>query len=331
MVKGRAKLLFVALSGSKPVRVYPFAARLPWSPSALWSTTSDLVTQQEPTLSSFDVRVLSKDPLVYIIDNLLDESECQAYRDRVAALEAGGQRSMTRSNPPSVSLDATKLWPLPFLSLGAGVPPLIRLLETPSDFTADQVLAAVVPNIVGALLASLLLAFGVVLPLVRRQAAASSRTSVALALNLESDMDFVRPLVDRVSSRTHQPWSQWEAPVVTRYDPGAVFKRHNDASPTKGSEWADTGGQRIITCICYLNDVPAGGATYFDRQGFGVQPQAGSALVFFPADSISLEADDRTRHESLPAKGDKWIMQLFGRAIRVPPPLGLPDTYGDLP
>jgi len=289
------------------------------------------------------VHILSRDPLVYEIPNLLSKAECEAYQRYVISQEH--TRPMTRSNPPDVSLDVSKLWPLPFLSLLAGVPPYLRLLQQQQQqgghdnlaaalhnpLSLSSIAQAVVPNILLALSAMAALAWGVVVPLLRRQSNQSSRTSVAVALNQEKDTDFVRPLVERVVAATpnNHPWWCWEAPVVTRYDPGAVFARHGDASPTRGSEWKDAGGQRVVTCICYLNDVTAGGGeTYFDQLDLAVQPAAGKALFFFPADRETWKADDRTTHESIaPVANDKWIVQMFGRAQRVPPPLGLPDSF----
>jgi hypothetical protein len=137
-------------------------------------------------------------------------------------------------------------------------------------------------------------------------------------------------LVDKIFEQTQHPWQCWEAPVVTRYDPGAIFARHGDASPIQGQEWRDQGGQRVVTCICYLNTLQEGegGETYFDQVDIAVTPEAGKALFFFPADGLTWKADDRTTHESLPpVDKQKWIVQLFGRAKRVPPPLGLPDSF----
>jgi len=271
------------------------------------------------------VRVLSRDPLVYEVPELLSKDECEAYRQYVS--DSG--RPMTRSNPPDVSLDISKLWALPLLALGAGVPPYLRLLQRDNVPSLSSIVQAVVPNVFIALLVMAALAWLVVLPLVRQQSNQSSRTSVAAALNLEEDVDFVRPLVERVStaSKDH-PWQCWEAPVVTQYEPGAIFARHGDASPTRGSEWAQMGGQRVVTCICYLNEVAAGGGeTCFDKLDLAVKPEAGKALIFFPADAETWKADDRTSHESLPPASDKWIVQMFGRAERVPPPLGLSDSF----
>jgi len=145
---------------------------------------------------------------------------------------------------------------------------------------------------------------------------------------MEEDCNFIRDHVTRASSIANDhPWTGWEAPVVTRYSPGALFASHNDASPTRGSEWRVLGGQRIVTVITYLNSCEKGGGTKFDKLNISVQPVQGSALVFFPADSDTLVADDRTVHQSLPAVEEKWIVQLFGRVRRVPPPLGIPDSF----
>lgn len=274
-----------------------------------------------------DIDVLSFHPKVFVVNNLLSREECQAYIDR-----ASDSARLCRSNAPSVSLDVSRLWPIPLLCLGAGLPPVIRLFEHSNEMMSpsiDSIVSAALPPIAIAALVTTALAFSIT-QYIRNQAISSSRTSEAVAFNTDSDASFIRTLLDRVSDPavTGHPWTAFEAPVVTRYGTGAIFARHNDASPTKGSEWADLGGQRVVTVICYLNDCIEGGGTSFDRLGITVQPKAGSALVFLPADRETLIADDRTRHESLPAVEEKWIVQLFGRVgPRVPPPLGIPDSF----
>lgn len=268
------------------------------------------------------VEVLSRDPLVYIIPNLLSRDECLSYQSYIEELKHRN-RTMTRSNPPEVSLNFKKLWPLPFLSLLAAVPQIVKMdLEAP----LVEMQSAILPPILLALGTMLGLAV-LTVPFIRVVSDTSARTSDAMALNLREDTEIVQDLVQRVQELTGHPWECWEAPVITRYDPGTVFSRHGDASPTKGSEWEDSGGQRIVTCICYLNDVEHGGETFFDKLGFGVTPKQGRGLVFFPANSDSLEADDRTTHESLPPATEKWIVQMFGRVRRVTPPLGLHDGF----
>jgi 2OG-Fe(II) oxygenase superfamily len=275
-----------------------------------------------------NVEILSNDPLVYIIRNFLSGDECQAYIERIKELEIQGNRAMTRSNPPEVSLNASKLWPLPLLSTFACIPRLLNIDWT-TTITIEELGQAILPPIMVALSLTSFLAIAAV-PVLQIFSNTSSRTSDAIALNDSDDISFVRALVDRVTTVTSHPWEKWEAPVVTRYEPGAIFSKHGDASPTKGSEWKDLGGQRIITCICYLNTLVEGqgGETSFDRLQLKVSPTEGSALFFYPANPTTLEAEDRTIHESLPPSQEKWIVQMFGRVgPRVPSPLGLPDKF----
>jgi len=272
------------------------------------------------------IDVLSRDPLVYVVPSLLSSSECRAYQQYVENLELQN-RTMTRSNPPEVTINIQKLWPLPILSLLAGIPQLFNI-DHGASFS--EIKAAIVPPILIAFGVTVCLAY-LALPLTQMLSNRAARTSDAMALNLIEDMAFVKEFINRVQDITGHPWDCWEAPVVTRYAPGATFSRHSDASPTRGSEWEDLGGQRIITCICYLNDIHQGGETYFDKLGFGVTPKQGCVLVFFPSHWDTLNADDRTTHESLPPPlEEKWIVQMFGRVRRVPYPLGLPDAFSTI-
>ena len=289
------------------------------------SAVSQLITVT--TELPLGVDVLSQDPLIYVIPDLLSPEECQSYQRYVQSLKAQN-RFMTRSNPPEVSLNYQKLWPLPFLSLMAGVPQLFKMKEDTTTLSWSAILSLVLePSLIA--LGTMIGLAVLTLPLIRFLSNQSSRTSDAIALNLDDDTAFVHGLVNRVQAYTGHPWDCWEAPVVTRYAPGAVFSKHGDASPTKGSEWDSMGGQRIVTCICYLNDVDHGGETYFDKLGFSVTPKLGSAVIFYPADLKSWIADDRTTHESLPPLTEKWIVQMFGRLRRVPPPLGLPASFSN--
>lgn len=279
----------------------------------------------------YSIEILSQDPKCFLVHNILSSQECDAF---ISKADNTDPQLMKRSNAPQVSMQINRLWPLPFLCLGAGIPPIIRLLEDtsttdPSSIGMEEILSKALPPVA--------IAFGVIVSLIltitktmQFYAEKSSRTSQSLALNTEADCEFIQSLVDRSSEITQHEWNKWEAPVVTKYEKGALFASHNDASPTKGSEWADLGGQRVVTVITYLNTCDEGGGTKLDQLGFTVQPRKGSALVFFPADGETMEADGRTVHQSLAAVEDKYIVQLFGRCRRVPSPLGIPDAYEDL-
>jgi len=67
-----------------------------------------------------------------------------------------------------------------------------------------------------------------------------------------------------------------------RYAPGQEFQAHYDWFDTAAAYWPkeiERGGQRSWTAMAYLNDIPEGGATVFERIGVSVQPQAGALLV----------------------------------------------------
>lgn len=341
---------------------------------------------------NFTVVILSCNPLIYLVQNLLSEAECERYINYVSETTKENnnvnetkstmekqKRIMTRSNAPTASLDISKLWPLPFLSILSGLPPYLKLVQqeqllndASKHVTLSErilgTLQTIGPTIGITFLLMIMLSYCVVLPIVAAISSQSARTSVAVALNNDEDVEFVRPLVERVSffaslsvlllqqealtssSKTGRsisagmkgnkddkyynceyPITNWEAPVVTRYDPGALFSRHNDASLDGGIEWMDNGGQRVVTCICYLNTLNDGngGETYFDQLKIAVTPKTGTALFFFPSNRTTWIIDDRTTHESIATRGTsvKWIVQLFGRALPVPVPLGLPLSF----
>ena len=298
------------------------------------------------------ISVLCHDPVVYTVENMLSPDECEQYIARALS----SPDLLVRSNAPEAGVDVSRLWPLPFLVLGTGLPAALRVVleldsisEISTSLSSDFVSVSVLPLIfsaiklpvgIAAFITTILVAF---VNYYAKSVASSSRTSSSLALNQEQDCEFIRPLMERTYAITGHEWSNWEAPVVTRYRPGESFGMHNDASPTKGSEWADKGGQRVVTIITYLNTVPdgSGGQTRFDRlnkvDDINIYPQAGKSCVFFPANDKSLDMDDRTRHESVAMNeiivdendkaNEKWIVQLFGRIERVPPPLGIPEPY----
>jgi hypothetical protein len=147
---------------------------------------------------------------------------------RVEYLEAEQSRKMTRSNPPEVILDYSNSWPLPLLSILAAVPTLLHIDLHDTDLI--EMLSKSLPPISIAMGLSIVLAVTAV-PIIRTLSDSSSRTSDAIALNQVEDVEFIRQFVDRVSSVTNHAWDKWEAPVVTRYSPGAIFAKHGDASP----------------------------------------------------------------------------------------------------
>ena len=65
---------------------------------------------------------------------------------------------------------------------------------------------------------------------------------------------------------------------------------------------------RVMTAYIYLNDVPAGGGTHFDKLDITVLPKRGRVLLWPSVQDTNMRlADDRTTHQALPVeRGTKY-------------------------
>lgn len=128
----------------------------------------------------------------------------------------------------------------------------------------------------------------------------------------------------------------FESPQVACYERGQHFLAHEDAFPVETA--ASNGFNRHATLLLYLNDVPQGGATHFDKLGLSVQPRQGTALLFFPSFADGTP-DARSLHTAQDAVDTKWVSQQWvargfvprraaaaAAAARVPTPLPGPKV-----
>ncbi|XP_022210983.2 prolyl 4-hydroxylase subunit alpha-2 [Drosophila obscura] len=93
---------------------------------------------------------------------------------------------------------------------------------------------------------------------------------------------------------------------LVNYGIGGQYEPHFDFmdDPEKNFGWK---GNRLLTALFYLNDVPLGGATAFPFLHLAVPPVKGSLLVWYNLHR-SLHKDFRTKHAGCPVlKGSKWI------------------------
>jgi len=138
-----------------------------------------------------------------------------------------------------------------------------------------------------------------------------SRTSSTCYLAREDLPEYLR----KISLLTGKPAEHCELPQVGRYYPNQQYLQHFDAfdlSNDDGRRFAANGGQRTVTVLVYLNDVPRGGATSFPSLNIKVQPRRGMALVFFPSTLDGL-LDKMVLHAAEPAVDIKYVSQVWIR------------------
>lgn len=149
----------------------------------------------------------------------------------------------------------------------------------------------------------------------------SVRTNAAAQFGLER-MDVVLAVVrERIARAAGLPVPGLEWTQVLHYAVGQTFDWHVDwLDPALPGYAADlvARGQRIATCLVFLNDDFDGGETAFEAGGLKHRGRKGDALMWantLPDGTV----DRRTRHAGLPpTRGEKWVLSqwLRGRAPR---------------
>ena len=120
----------------------------------------------------------------------------------------------------------------------------------------------------------------------------------------------------RMAAVLGAPMAVLEPFAVLHYLPGEAYGEHVDyldpAIPAYAAELAQR-GQRIATCLVYLNDGYAGGETEFPQLGLSFKGGTGDAMIFISADP-SGRPDRRTVHAGrTPTSGEKWLLSQFFR------------------
>lgn len=105
--------------------------------------------------------------------------------------------------------------------------------------------------------------------------------------------------------------------ALLRYRIGQEYKPHYDfLTPEALGSTADPfegGGQRTVTVLAYLNDVPRGGGTAFPRLDITLAPVRRAVVVLRNCGADGTP-DPRTLHAGLPVEsGEKWLATLWLR------------------
>lgn len=147
-----------------------------------------------------------------------------------------------------------------------------------------------------------------------------TRTNSSVSFGL-LELDLILLLIQtRISKISDMPMFLMENSSVLHYTVGQQFRPHHDyLDPNKPAHAADIRrfGQRLATCLVYLNDDFEGAETAFPKISQKFRCKKGGALLFANVDHQG-QPDPTTLHAGLPPiSGEKW---LFSQWIRTGPP-----------
>jgi len=129
--------------------------------------------------------------------------------------------------------------------------------------------------------------------------------------------DLIHEVSKRFSVLVQMPIRNAEQYQVVHYTTGTEYKPHFDSfdysTPDGKKNW-EPGGQRMITALAYLNDVPNGGETSFPKLNLDISPKKGDCLVFHNTLPDTTDIHPGSLHGGNPViEGEKWAVNLWFR------------------
>lgn len=126
---------------------------------------------------------------------------------------------------------------------------------------------------------------------------------------------------ERLARTTRLMWRQQEPPFLLSYEPGQRYLPHLDCFDPDEPAFArelSIMGQRVATCLTYLNEEYDGGETDFPRLGWRYRGRKGDALLFLNV-GPDWRPDPMTLHAGLaPTRGRKWLLSQWVRDRELP-------------
>jgi prolyl 4-hydroxylase len=123
-----------------------------------------------------------------------------------------------------------------------------------------------------------------------------------------------------VSEKTGLPIDYQEGIHIVKYNVGGEYKEHHDFFPPNTDYYHSQikkGGQRIYSCLFYLNDDFLGGETHFPKVNYKVKPKLGK-LVIWKNLNDDLSINSNSLHAGLPVtSGEKWICIIWVRERKI--------------
>ncbi|NRB38907.1 MAG: 2OG-Fe(II) oxygenase [Pseudomonadales bacterium] len=102
---------------------------------------------------------------------------------------------------------------------------------------------------------------------------------------------------------------------IIHYSENQEYRAHYDAwdlDTEHGKRCTQRGGQRLLTCLGYLNKVQAGGGTGFPKLDLEVRPKVGRMIVLHNCREASNSIHRLTLHSGLSVQEcEKWAFNLW--------------------
>ena len=127
----------------------------------------------------------------------------------------------------------------------------------------------------------------------------------------------ISELSSRVSELVGIPLKNAESLQMIHYDVKQEYAAHFDAwdsSTERGQRCMVRGGQRLVTCLMYLNDVESGGGTVFPKLDLEVRARRGRMMMFYNCHTGTNQRHPHSLHGGLPVeRGEKWACNFWFR------------------
>jgi prolyl 4-hydroxylase len=140
------------------------------------------------------------------------------------------------------------------------------------------------------------------------------RTSESCHLQISDPVN--AQVQDKINALTGIQPAHGETIQGQRYAPGQQFKPHHDFFHPNTEYWDDmqrSGGQRTWTAMIFLNDVEAGGQTWFPEANVRVTPRQGNLLLWNNMDEYG-QPNPYSLHSGLPVEaGVKYVITKWYR------------------
>jgi len=121
-----------------------------------------------------------------------------------------------------------------------------------------------------------------------------------------------------------------ESLQVVHYGPTQEYSPHYDAwvaESDSGKRCMERGGQRLVTCLLYLNDVAEGGGTSFPKLDMEIRAKKGRMVIFHNCQPGQTLRHPNSLHGGMPViEGEKWACNLWFRERVFQSPAAVPGN-----